>query len=60
MSYEPDLRHHGDREVGPGLVDLAVNVRVARPPRWLLDRIAATLPELASKPTGFPLKGPQQ
>jgi len=50
MSAEPDLRHHGDREVGPGLVDLAVNVRVARPPRWLLDRVAATLPELAAYP----------
>ena len=50
MTTEPDLRHHGDREVGPGLVDLAVNVRVARPPRWLLDRIAATLPELAAYP----------
>lgn len=47
---EPDLRHHGDREVGPGLVDLAVNVRVPRPPRWLLERIAATLPELAAYP----------
>lgn len=50
MSDAPDLRHHGDREVGPGLVDLAVNVRVSRPPRWLLDRIAATLPELAAYP----------
>ena len=46
----PDLRHHGDRELGPGLTDLAVNVRVPRPPRWLLDRIAATLPELAAYP----------
>ena len=50
MSDAPDLRHHGDREVGPGLVDLAVNVRVPRPPRWLLERIAATLPELAADP----------
>ena len=50
MTFEPDLRHHGDREVGPGLVDLAVNVRIPRPPRWLLDRIAATLPELAAYP----------
>ena len=24
---EPDLTHHGDAEVGEGLVDLAVNVR---------------------------------
>ncbi|HET9167776.1 MAG TPA: Rv2231c family pyridoxal phosphate-dependent protein CobC [Actinospica sp.] len=50
MTDTPDLRHHGDREVGPGLVDLAVNVRIPRPPRWLLDRIAATLPELAAYP----------
>jgi histidinol-phosphate aminotransferase len=50
MTDEPDLRHHGDREVGPGLVDLAVNVRVPRPPTWLLDRIAATLPALAAYP----------
>ncbi|MBR7829682.1 threonine-phosphate decarboxylase [Actinospica sp. MGRD01-02] len=50
MTDAPDLRHHGDREVGPGLVDLAVNVRVPVPPRWLLDRIAATLPGLAAYP----------
>ncbi|HTJ67710.1 MAG TPA: Rv2231c family pyridoxal phosphate-dependent protein CobC [Actinospica sp.] len=50
MTDAPDLRHHGDREVGPGLVDLAVNVRIPCPPRWLLDRIAATLPELAAYP----------
>jgi len=30
MGY--DLHHHGDREVGAGLVDLAVNVRLAAPP----------------------------
>ena len=50
MTDEHDLRHHGDREVGPGLVDLAVNVRIPRPPSWLLDRIAATLPGLAAYP----------
>ena len=27
VGSEPDLAHHGDAEVGPGLVDLAVNVR---------------------------------
>ena len=31
-------------------MDLAVNVRIPRPPSWLLDRIAATLPELAAYP----------
>jgi hypothetical protein len=28
-----DLRHHGDAELAPGLVDLAVNVRAGTPPR---------------------------
>jgi histidinol-phosphate aminotransferase len=45
-----DLSHHGDRETAAGLVDLAVNVRVPRPPRWLLDRIAASLAGLAAYP----------
>jgi histidinol-phosphate aminotransferase len=54
MTDTPDLRHHGDREVGPGLVDLAVNVRVPQPPRWLLERIAATLPGLAAYPDAGP------
>lgn len=45
-----NLHHHGDREVGAGLVDLAVNVRVPRPPQWLLDRIAASLTGLAAYP----------
>jgi histidinol-phosphate aminotransferase len=54
MTDAYDLRHHGDREVGGGLVDLAVNVRVTRPPRWLLDRIAATLPDLAAYPDPEP------
>ena len=37
----PDLRHHGDAELAPGLVDLAVNVRPGTPPRWLAERLAA-------------------
>ena len=44
------LRHHGDREVGEGLVDLAVNVRVAQPPEWLRDVLAAGLADLAAYP----------
>ncbi|GAA1955579.1 Rv2231c family pyridoxal phosphate-dependent protein CobC [Amycolatopsis minnesotensis] len=43
-----DLHHHGDQEIGDGLVDMAVNVRLSAPPPWLrrsleqgLDRIAA-------------------
>ncbi|WP_199430464.1 Rv2231c family pyridoxal phosphate-dependent protein CobC [Qaidamihabitans albus] len=45
-----DLRHHGDREVGGGLVDLAVNVRMATPPEWLRDELARCLTGLAAYP----------
>lgn len=45
-----DLRHHGDAEVGPGLVDLAVNVRLATPPAWLVHRLTASLRDLAAYP----------
>jgi histidinol-phosphate aminotransferase len=45
-----DLWHHGDTEVGPGLVDLAVNVRLPAPPGWLRDRLAAALDHLAAYP----------
>ena len=47
-----DLRHHGDAEVGGGLVDLAVNVRWGTPPAWLRQRIAASLEDLARYPDG--------
>ncbi|WP_433126692.1 Rv2231c family pyridoxal phosphate-dependent protein CobC [Micromonospora sp. CA-240977] len=47
---EPDLAHHGDAEVGAGLIDLAVNVRHAPAPAWLAGPIAATLTELAHYP----------
>lgn len=43
-----DLRHHGDRDLGPGLVDLAVNVLVPEPPAWLADEIAS--PRLGAYP----------
>ena len=36
-----DLRHHGDVDALPGLIDLAVNVRLGTPPAWLRDRLAA-------------------
>jgi histidinol-phosphate aminotransferase len=35
-----DLRHHGDADAIPGLVDLAVNVRPGMPPGWLRERLA--------------------
>ncbi|HZX07191.1 MAG TPA: aminotransferase, partial [Kribbella sp.] len=45
-----DLEHHGDLEVGEGLVDLAVNVRAGTPPPWLLAAITASLTDLAAYP----------
>ncbi len=45
-----DLRHHGDAEVGPGLLDLAVNVRAAAPPPWLRQVLATSLDRLGSYP----------
>lgn len=45
-----DLHHHGDREVGDGLVDLAVNVRLPEPPAWLRRELADSLTALASYP----------
>ncbi len=34
-----DLAHHGDADLVPGLVDLAVNVRSAGTPAWLAARV---------------------
>jgi len=45
-----DLAHHGDTEVGAGLIDLAVNVRNAPMPDWLAEPIAASLSRLAAYP----------
>ncbi|GAA4876485.1 Rv2231c family pyridoxal phosphate-dependent protein CobC [Actinomycetospora straminea] len=45
-----DLHHHGDAEVGPGLVDLAVNVRAGTPPAWLHEQLVASLADLAAYP----------
>ncbi|MGW5385958.1 Rv2231c family pyridoxal phosphate-dependent protein CobC [Nocardia sp. NPDC003963] len=44
------LRHHGDVEAQPGLLDFAVNVQGAGPPRWLRDRLAAALDSLGRYP----------
>ncbi|WP_372406736.1 Rv2231c family pyridoxal phosphate-dependent protein CobC [Streptomyces luteireticuli] len=55
ISPEPDLRHHGDAEVrgmGAELTDLAVNVRAGTPPRWLRERLAASMDTLAAYPDG--------
>jgi histidinol-phosphate aminotransferase len=43
-----DLSHHGDADLVPGLVDLAVNVRSGGTPEWLAERIRRT--DLAAYP----------
>jgi histidinol-phosphate aminotransferase len=43
-----DLSHHGDADLVPGLVDLAVNVRSSGTPAWLAERIRQT--DLATYP----------
>ena len=45
-----DLRHHGDAETAPGLVDLAVNVRAGTPPAWL----RAVLHDAVDASAGYP------
>jgi histidinol-phosphate aminotransferase len=48
-----DLDHHGDRDLDPGSagqLDLAVNVRLRRPPDWLRARLHAALDGLAAYP----------
>jgi histidinol-phosphate aminotransferase len=49
-----NLAHHGDAELAPGLVDLAVNVRRPEPPQWLRDELARTLTALAAYPDPAP------
>lgn len=45
------LRHHGDAEIGDGLVDFAVNVQGTGPPEWLRERLAARLDCLGAYPS---------
>jgi cobyrinic acid a,c-diamide synthase len=47
---EPDLHHHGDQDLGEGLVDLAVNLRLPRPPDCLIEIINETTAQLAAYP----------
>lgn len=47
---EYDLLHHGDSEVGGGLIDLAVNVRLPAPPDWLRRELVGALGGLAAYP----------
>jgi histidinol-phosphate aminotransferase len=45
-------RYHGDEAAAPGMLDFAVNIRHPQPPDWLIARLAARLPNLASYPSG--------
>lgn len=45
-----NLRHHGDDELAPGLVDLAVNVRPGGPPAWLRQILVDSLGDLSAYP----------
>jgi len=45
-----DLGHHGDSDIAEGLVDLAVNVRLAAPPDWLAAVINETTCSLGAYP----------
>ncbi|MCW2684927.1 MAG: cobD2 [Blastococcus sp.] len=49
-----DLRHHGDAELAPGLVDLAVNVRADAPPAWLRAVLHASIDASAAYPDAVP------
>ncbi|MGH3918343.1 MAG: Rv2231c family pyridoxal phosphate-dependent protein CobC [Pseudonocardiaceae bacterium] len=44
------LRHHGDVDAAPGLLDFAVNVRGDGPPAWLRERLVAALDRLGRYP----------
>ncbi|SEM13069.1 Rv2231c family pyridoxal phosphate-dependent protein CobC [Rhodococcus maanshanensis] len=45
-----DLRHHGDIDAEPGLLDFAVNVRGDGPPDWLRRRLVEALGTLGRYP----------
>jgi histidinol-phosphate aminotransferase len=46
------LSFHGDDELAPGLVDLAVNVRAGTPPPWLREVLHRALDDAAAYPDG--------
>ncbi|KGH47171.1 aminotransferase [Modestobacter caceresii] len=56
VAVDPDLRHHGDAEVAPGLVDLAVNVRADAPPPWLRAVLVDALDASAAYPDPRPAR----
>ncbi len=56
VSAAPDLDHHGDLELAPGLVDLAVNVRAGTPPPWLREVLHRSLDDVAAYPDARPAR----
>lgn len=50
-TIDPLLRHHGDADVGGGLIDFAVNVQGDGPPPWLRSRLSDAIASLGSYPT---------
>ena len=56
MDGVTDLRHHGDAELAPGLVDLAVNVRAGAPPDWLRTVLHAAIDASAAYPDPAPAR----
>jgi histidinol-phosphate aminotransferase len=54
VNHVTDLRHHGDAELAPGLIDLAVNVRADAPPAWL----RSLLHDALDRSAGYPDAGP--
>ncbi|RKN04654.1 cobyrinate a,c-diamide synthase [Streptomyces radicis] len=50
------LRHHGDRETGPGLIDFAVNVYDGGRPEWLERALRRSLERVADYPDPAPAR----
>jgi len=51
-----DLHHHGDDELAPGLVDLAVNVRAGAPPAWLREVLREAVDASSPYPDARPAR----
>src|SRR4051812_5999460 len=54
--HHHDLHLHGDDELAPGLVDLAVNVRPGPPPPWLGGVLPAAVDAAAPYPAARPAR----
>jgi histidinol-phosphate aminotransferase len=50
MDHGVALRHHGDVDAEPGLLDFAVNVRGSGPPGWLRERLVGCVAGLGRYP----------